>query len=188
MLPPARSIAYVQQASTGGPSASANQQAVVSWANTVSNVTPTWTPGTSTHHSDPATQDQLAYARLLIKEAQRHGGLGWLDYDRAFRQQVAADPSIRWNTLIPGLQASTILGQQQAGPGLFCTLCRQVDHTRSQCALGCLEPPPVTSTESVQAPPVVQGRRKRLCISWNRGSASSLRGNADTSMSAQPAK
>ena len=54
--------------------------------------------------SDPATRDQLAYARLLIKEAQRHGGLGWLDYDRAFRQQAAADPSIRWNTLIPGLK------------------------------------------------------------------------------------
>ena len=167
MLPPARLIAYVQQASSGGHSASANQQAVVSWANTVSNVTPTWTPGTSTHQlaqvpptgagltlspaaetfprkivekaqsghfmemkelladnmalisqldtvsglsasqmlgaarprlreitslptwcycflgymalrtSDPATRDQLAYARLLIKEAQRHGGLGW---------------------------------------------------------------------------------------------------------------
>ena len=39
-----------------------------------------------------ATRDQLAYARLLIKEAQRHGGLGWLDYDRAFRQQAATDP------------------------------------------------------------------------------------------------
>lgn len=48
--------------------------------------------------TDPATRDQLAYARLLIKEAQRHGGQGWLDYDRAFRQQAAADPSLRWNT------------------------------------------------------------------------------------------
>ena len=61
--------------------------------------------------TDATTRDQLAYARLIIKEAQRHGGLGWLDYDRAFRQQAAADPAIRWNTLLPGLQASTILGQ-----------------------------------------------------------------------------
>ena len=260
VLPPARSIAHVQQSSPSGPPVSANQQPVVSWANTVANVNPTWSwPGTSTQllaqpppthagltlspaaetfpkkivekaqsgqfmemkelladnmalisqldtvsglstshmfgaarprlrevtslpiwcycfmgymalcTSDPATRDQLAYARLLIKEAQRHGGLGWLDYDRAFRQQAAADPSIRWNTLIPGLQASTILGQQQAGPGLFCTLCRQVDHTRSQCALGCLEPPPVSSAAQVQAPPVGQGRRRRVCISWNKG-------------------
>ena len=58
--------------------------------------------------SDPIARSQLAYARLLIKEAQRHGGLGWLDYDRAFRQQAAADPSLAWNTLNPGLQASTM--------------------------------------------------------------------------------
>lgn len=53
--------------------------------------------------SDPATRDQLAYARLIITEALCHGGAGWLDYDRAFCQQAAADPSLRWNTLIPGL-------------------------------------------------------------------------------------
>ena len=45
--------------------------------------------------SDPSTRDQLAYARLVIKEALRHGGQGWLDYDRAFRQQAAAEPSLR---------------------------------------------------------------------------------------------
>ena len=55
---------------------------------------------------DPTTRDQLAYARLIIREALRHGGAGWLDYDRAFRQQAAADPSLRWNTLLPGLLAS----------------------------------------------------------------------------------
>lgn len=117
--------------------------------------------------SDPATRDQLAYARQLIKESQRHGGLGWLDYDRAFRQQVAADPAIRWNTLIPGLQASTILGPQRAGPGLFCTLCRQVDHTRAQCALACLEPAPTVAPYN----PVAAARRgrKKYCIAWNKG-------------------
>ena len=45
--------------------------------------------------SDPATRDQLAYARLIIREAQRHGGLGWLNYDRAFRQQAVGDPSLQ---------------------------------------------------------------------------------------------
>ena len=38
------------------------------------------------------TRDQLAYARLSIREALQHGGIGWLDYDRAFHQQAAADP------------------------------------------------------------------------------------------------
>ena len=121
--------------------------------------------------SDPQTRDQLAYARLLIKEAQRHGGAGWLDYDRAFRQQAAGDPSIRWNTLVPGLQASTILGQRSSGQGPFCTLCREADHTRAQCALACLEP---SSSGPAQPSPTGQPpaprRRPRFCVSWNRGS------------------
>ena len=95
--------------------------------------------------SDPTTRDQLTYARLLIREARRHGGTGWLAYDRAFRQQVAADSTQRWNTLIPGLQASTMLGQR-TGQGLFCTLCREVDHLKAQCALASLEPPNTSST------------------------------------------
>ena len=121
--------------------------------------------------TDPSTRDQLAYARLIIKEAQRHGGMGWLDYDRAFRQQAANDPSMRWNTLSPGLQASTIFGHRPPGQGSFCTLCRVVDHSRTQCALVCLEPSvpstaasfrPTTRSSSTQ-------RRYNVCISWNKG-------------------
>lgn len=44
---------------------------------------------------DQQTCDQLAYARLIIREAQHHGGNGWLDYDWALWQQLAADPSCR---------------------------------------------------------------------------------------------
>lgn len=117
--------------------------------------------------SDPVTRDQLAYARLIIREAQRHGGPGWLDYDRAFRQQIAADPSLRWNTLLPGLQAATMLGQQAARQGPFCTLCREVDHTRAQCALAYLQP---TEPDRETKPPT---RRRpatfNTCISWNMG-------------------
>ena len=86
---------------------------------------------------DPTTRDQLAYARLIIREALRHGGQGWRDYDRAFRQQRAADHTLPWNTLLPGLQAATILGQRRGQGSAFCTLCRGVDHIRSQCALLC---------------------------------------------------
>ena len=45
--------------------------------------------------TDHATRDMLAYGRLLVREAQRHGGRVWLDYDRVFRQQAAIDPCIR---------------------------------------------------------------------------------------------
>jgi hypothetical protein len=119
--------------------------------------------------SDPTTRDQLAYTRLMIREALRHGGAGWLDYDRAFRQQAAADPSLRWNTLLPALQASTMLGLAPPGQGAtFCTLCREVDHTRAQCALLCLHPPAARPLTTLPTTP----RRKsdNVCISWNRGS------------------
>lgn len=81
--------------------------------------------------ADPITRDQLAYARIIIKEAQRQGGLTWLDYDKAFRQQLATDPSIPWNTINPSLMASTMLGQRSSGQSMFCSLCRAVDHTRA---------------------------------------------------------
>ena len=37
---------------------------------------------TALRSSDQATTDRLAYARLVIHEAQRQGGSGWLDYDQ----------------------------------------------------------------------------------------------------------
>ena len=85
--------------------------------------------------ADPVTRDQLAYGRLIIQQAQTQGGLAFLDYDRAFRQQIATDQSMRWNVLNPSLLASTTLGRRSTGSQMFCTLCRAVDHTRPQCAL-----------------------------------------------------
>ena len=65
--------------------------------------------------SDQTTRDMLAYMRLIIRKAMRHGGPGWQDYYRAFRSQAAIDPSLRWNTLLPDLQASTMFGQGEVG-------------------------------------------------------------------------
>ena len=90
---------------------------------------------------DPATRDRLAYGRLLLREAQRHGGAGWLDYDRVFRQQAALDATLPWNAIHPAIQAAT-LTSRTAQPGLFCTLCREPDHTARDCALAYLERPP----------------------------------------------
>ena len=114
--------------------------------------------------SDPTARDQLAYARLIVREALRHGGAGWLDYDRAFRQQAAADPSLRWNTILPGLQASTMLGHGSSQGAQFCTLCREVDHTRANCALLCLQSPTQRTTAAS-----TRRRSDNVCLSWNRG-------------------
>ena len=125
---------------------------------------------------DPDTRDRVAYARLIIREAQRHGGQGWLEYDRIFRQQAALDPTIRWNVLQPAIQASTLLATpasqshlNSAGAGSFCLLCQGVDHAPPACALAYLQPgaPPTThpSTRPKRSAVFSHG----LCISWNRG-------------------
>ena len=90
--------------------------------------------------TDPLTRDQLTYARLLVRESLRHGGQGWLEYDRLFRQQVAIDQSLRWNTIHSGLQATTILGQRSGG-GMACSICQECDHTPSQCATAHIQQP-----------------------------------------------
>ena len=131
---------------------------------------------------DQESRDRLEYARLIIREAQRHGGQGWLDYDRVFRQQAALDPALRWNTLQPAIQASTLFNPIPApassnGPatnvGAFCSLCRGVDHSATSCALAYLQQP-TSATANYHLPP--RPARKRaavashsLCISWNRG-------------------
>ena len=43
-----------------------------------------------------------------------HGGSGWLEYDRAARQQRAIDPAKPWNVLDPGLHSSFILSRCSA--------------------------------------------------------------------------
>ena len=68
---------------------------------------------------DPLTRQMLAYACLIIREALRHGGGGWAEYDRVFRRQVSINPALPWNVLEPSLQAATILGQRTS-EGMLC--------------------------------------------------------------------
>ena len=124
--------------------------------------------------ADPATCDMLTYCRLVIREALRHGGRGWQDYDRAFRSQAAIDQSMRWNVILPELQACTILGQRSAG-GLYCSLCTGVDHSVSQCALSVLQqpltmqPPVNTRRPSNSSDRRASSRPIPICSSWNSG-------------------
>ena len=132
----------------------------------------------ATMTSDSRTRDQLAYARLIIRQAQSQGGLSWLDYDHSFRQQMATDPTMQWNILNPSLLASTTLGHRSSSSPTFCTLCRAVDHTRPQCALVFLEPPtlPAVNPQTTQQGPAMPSARRPcnmpgpVCYAWNRGS------------------
>ena len=83
---------------------------------------------------DVSLRGLLTYARLLLREARCQWGSGWIEYDRIFRQQVAADPTIPWNALNASLVASTFLGSHSE-QGMFCNLCQEVDHPKEECAL-----------------------------------------------------
>ena len=121
--------------------------------------------------TDPITRNQLTYARLVVRESLRHGGQGWLEYDRLFRQQAALDSSLQWNTIHPGLQATTILGQRSGG-GTSCSICQECDHTPGQCAMAHVQQLVLPTNVRPQARllPRRSGRQAPICMSWNEGS------------------
>ena len=124
--------------------------------------------------SDPITRERLAYAILIIREAMRHGGMGWLDYDRLFHQQAALDPSLEWNTVHPSLQATTILSQrheQGSTTGTACSICMECDHVASQCAMAQLQQQIIRANPSRQGAST-GGGSYRICSSWNEGACS----------------
>ena len=104
----------------------------------------------------------LAYARLILGETMSHGGSGWLECDRAARQQRAIDPAKPWNVLDSGLHSSFILNRSSAAAVNRCTACQGVDHTTSQCQLAYIEP-------AVQQAEVEPRHCSYICASWNRG-------------------
>jgi hypothetical protein len=133
---------------------------------------------TAVRTQDPLTRDMLSYARLIIREALRHGGRGWQEYDRSFRRQLAIDTSQPWNVLNPSLQASTLVGSG-VGPRTWCSLCHEPDHSLLQCALASLQQG-VTNIPTTSSGPRHMGRyplrpqprpetRERICVSWNYG-------------------
>ena len=126
--------------------------------------------------NDPTTRELLAYSRLVIREALRHGGSGWMEYDRSFRRQAAINPSMPWNTISPGLQAATLMGNG-GNPSVFCTLCREPDHYARQCALATLQQqvsglprsyPPLLPHQATRQPHR-PGAPRPICASWNDG-------------------
>lgn len=56
----------------------------------------------------------LACARFLVREANLHGGMGWLDYDMAFRRHLFLNQLRPWNEIDSSLHTSTILNQHSS--------------------------------------------------------------------------
>ena len=88
--------------------------------------------------SQPQRSTELmAYLRLLVGEAQRRGGSGWLEYDRLFRAQAAANPAKAWSALDLALFPNSFLAEKyrpaRAPPS--CEYCLEADHATEDCAL-----------------------------------------------------
>ena len=77
----------------------------------------------------------LAYQTLIVREARRCKGRGWLAYDAYFRQQVVGDDSADWSKLNQSLYAVTFIAQGDHEKGRSCGICLESDHTEEQCAL-----------------------------------------------------
>ena len=122
---------------------------------------------------DNQTRDMLTYTRLVLHLAQKHGGSGWLDYDKTFRLQAASNPSLRWNVINPSLMASAVLSAFSSGT--FCPHCQEVDHKPGDCALASLD---FQARQKLSAPTPLRQRSQRpnpydasveVCRRFNRG-------------------
>ena len=89
---------------------------------------------------DSVTRDLMAYGLIVLHLARKHGGRGWLLYDAAFHQQMAAGSLLAWTDLNASMMASMVLSAADPVGGHFCPLCQAVGHTRVECALAQLEP------------------------------------------------
>ena len=142
------------------------------------------------------SRDMLAYMRLVVREAYKFDGQGWLMYDSIFRKNNQG-PTARWDMIDPSLHMAYIQGLSNR-PRVPCPLCQECDHRTENCAKASLETstrggprtedrgyghlarrgkrpllynmplpyPRAPRTESSSVDPNGLGK---ICISWNRG-------------------
>ena len=67
---------------------------------------------------DSVTRDLMAYGLIVLHLARKHGGRGWLLYDAAFRQQMAAG-SLAWTDLNASMMAFMVLSAADPAGGHF---------------------------------------------------------------------
>uniref|UniRef100_A0A1X7TCH6 Cleavage and polyadenylation specificity factor subunit 4 n=1 Tax=Amphimedon queenslandica TaxID=400682 RepID=A0A1X7TCH6_AMPQE len=117
---------------------------------------------------DKHTRDLMAYGQVIIQMSRSHGGLGWISYDRRFRQQMAAGMALQWAEVNSSLMAATVLGGASAAPPKTCSRCFSWDHQREECALAGLDSSP-------RAPPRTRTYPYRVpdyCRRFNSGTCS----------------
>ena len=125
--------------------------------------------------------DMLAYMRLIIREASKFGGSGWLTYDTVFRrnQEGLSSP---WNFLDGSLHQVYIANQRDK-IAVPCKHCHEIDHPASECAVASLLPKTFSSRVDSYLPtttpertiskgkrPAPYTRQRPICASWNGGS------------------
>ena len=84
-------------------------------------------------------KELMAYQTIMIREARRCGGSGWLAYDSMFRQQAANARGTDWAKLNTSLYTVTFM-QQHNGRGRTCQHCLETDHDGVDCALAPVKP------------------------------------------------
>ena len=123
----------------------------------------------------------LAYQTLMVREARRCGGKGWLAYDSYFRQQVVGDEKADWSRLNQSLYAVTFIAQGEREKGRSCSVCLESDHSDEHCAL---YSPPVKLTNTAKRSGAERspadpreassqsrgkGASRMACFAWNQG-------------------
>ncbi len=118
-----------------------------------------------------------AYLAILVGEAQRCGGRGFVAYDSLFRQQMTSFDAVDFSKINQSLYSTTFLAQR--GRGKFCSICTASDHGQEECAL---QPSRAVPTVRMSHPGPSreeyrpQGfelprkkRRRGACYAWNDG-------------------
>ena len=122
--------------------------------------------------------DMLAYMRLIVWEASKFGGTGWLTYDAVFRRNQEGSSS-PWNYLDASLHQVYIASQRDRM--VFpCNHCQGFDHTAADCAVAAILPKTLNTPfdTSPTTPDRMPGKGKcpspyscqrPVCASWNAG-------------------
>ena len=92
----------------------------------------------------------------------KHSGMGTM----AAWVRLYLSPSLPWHSLVPGLQAATILSTHPSG-GQFCTIYHEPDHSAGQCALSVAQPPAYSHSGRPS-----QRAHVNICFSWNQSRCS----------------
>lgn len=117
-------------------------------------------------------QELYAYQTMIVREARRCGGKGWLSYDQMFRQHAAVRAT-DWSKLNNSLYATTFL-QQQNGRGRTCVHCMETNHVSNDCSLAPVRPGRLPSQSRTEFSADSdekgnKGRSSKICYSWNDG-------------------